>query len=47
MAHRKTTCSRLLLGTALLLASGIAGVAAEDPVDFFEKRIRPIFAEHC
>lgn len=47
MAHRKTTCSRLLLGTALLLASGIPGVAAEDPVDFFEKRIRPIFAEHC
>ena len=47
MAHRKTTCSRSLLGTALLLASGIAGVAAEDPVDFFEKRIRPILAEHC
>jgi mono/diheme cytochrome c family protein len=47
MDHRKTPRSCLFLGAALFLASGITGVAAEDPLDFFEKRIRPIFAEHC
>jgi hypothetical protein len=47
MDHRKTPCARFILGGALFLSSVIACVGAEDPLEFFEKRIRPIFAEHC
>ena len=47
MDHRKAPPSRFLFGATLLLASGLASAAAEDPLEFFEKRIRPIFAEQC
>ena len=31
----------------LLLASGAHADSSSDPIDFFESKVRPIFAEHC
>src|SRR5215212_1103989 len=42
------TARRLSLILILAVASlGFDSIAAEDGVEFFEKRIRPILAEHC
>ena len=37
----------MLLGLMTLLAASHGAETGADGVEFFEKRIRPIFAEHC
>ena len=47
MDYRREFTDLFAQVVALLLTSVCACSGAEDPFDFFEKRIRPIFAEHC
>lgn len=47
MDQRRAFTSLSLQVVTLLLASGFACSGADDPLNFFEKRIRPIFVEHC
>jgi hypothetical protein len=39
--------SALIAAFIVVLTSYSAAAAAEDPIDFFEKRVRPILVEHC
>jgi len=45
--HSWVSCFRCLGFLVVLVLPGFSTAGADDDVDFFEKRIRPIFVERC